>query len=129
MAEPFYSENLRYIQSPVVRSEYAKLRDLGANAGLNIEFVPRAAGRTMKLLHPELGREGYLFSADRARQHLSFYVRSHATRRWPDLMTRPLQGGEVLLESEQVRFKVVSSGDVARIWQWLEVKLATTSKV
>ena len=89
MSDEKYQENLSYIADPEVRIAYAHMRKLATSSGFSIEFVERAAVGTMKLMKPELGREAYLFSVDRARRHLTFYVRCHATRRWPDLIEQP----------------------------------------
>ena len=120
MSDEKYQENLSYIADPEVRMAYAHMRRLAEGSGFSIEFVERAAAGTMKLMKPELGREAYLFSVDRARRHLTFYVRRHATRRWPDLMAQPLRGGEVQRDNEQVYFKITARDEIDRVWSWLK---------
>lgn len=123
MSDEKYQENLSYIADPEVRKAYVHMRKLAESSGFSIEFVEHAAAGTMKLMKPELGREAYLFSVDRAKRYLTFYVRCHATRRWPDLIEQPLHGGEVQRDDEQVYFRVTARDEVERVWSWLKPHL------
>lgn len=125
MDNPIFRENLRYIQADQTRAAYRLLAELAFEDGFELEFVPSATNRTMKLMGNSANHSTYLFSADRARSYFSFYIRSPAIGEWPELLNVGAGlGGDVAKDRKQVRIKVRDPNQMRTIWNALRPRFA-----
>lgn len=89
-----HAANLAYIIDPEIRTAYGQIIDALRNRGFRISVLGSSGPKPARAYLTIAGKESYMFSCNRARKHLSFYLRKEALAEWPQLRTQVMAGFE-----------------------------------
>lgn len=82
MESKLHAENREYISDPDAREAYSRTVDDAQRHGLRTSVLASSATRPVRMYEFVHGKERYLFSCDRNRKHLRFYLRNPALKHW-----------------------------------------------
>jgi hypothetical protein len=86
--DELHAANLAYIRDPAVRTAYAEIIQRLRRSGLIVSVLETSSPRPARMYTVVEGEERYVFSCNRARGHLSFYIRLDALELWPHLAAK-----------------------------------------
>jgi hypothetical protein len=118
--DELHAANLAYISDPTVRSAYDSIVQSLRRHGLRISVLETSSARPARMYAISRGQEHYTFSCNRARRHLSFYIRKKALELWPHLASQAAKRfADTRVQGEQTVIVVRSAAEAQTLIKWL----------